>query len=56
MIHAWRGKYLEIDLTKGASARKSIPIDILKKTIGGVGLAAQLIYDHLPTDFQALGP
>jgi aldehyde:ferredoxin oxidoreductase len=56
MIQAWRGQYLEIDLTTGETRIIPIPIDVLTQTIGGVGLAAQLVYDHLPANIQALDP
>jgi len=56
MTQAWRGQYLEINLTTGESEIKPIPRDVLVQTIGGVGLAAQLIYDHLPPKTHALSP
>jgi len=56
MIQAWRGQYLDINLTTGDTKTAPIPVDVLTKTIGGVGLAAQLVYDHLPANIQALDP
>jgi len=56
MIQAWQGQYLEINLTSGETKIKIIPEDVLVKTIGGVGLAAQMLYDHLPAIDQALEP
>ena len=50
MTYAWQEKYLDVDLTRGRISVKPLALDLLKQTIGGVGLAAQLIYDNvLPT-------
>lgn len=56
MIQGWRGQYLDINLTTGESEIKPIPREVLVPTIGGVGLAAQLIYDHLPAKPHILDP
>ena len=54
MTYAWRGQYLEIDLTSGEMVVKPIPREILLQTIGGTGLAAQMVYDHVPPGVDAL--
>jgi len=54
MTYAWRGQYLEINLTSGEMVVKPIPREILFQTIGGTGLAAQMVYDHVPPGVDAL--
>jgi len=54
MTYAWRGQYLEINLTVGELAVKPIPRKILLQTIGGTGLAAQMVYDHVTPGVDAL--
>ncbi len=56
MTYAWREHYLDIDLTSGEISVKSLSRDLLIQTIGGTGLAAQLIYEHIPLPADPLGP
>jgi aldehyde:ferredoxin oxidoreductase len=56
MTYAWRARYLDVDLTSGKLAAKPIPRELLIPTIGGIGLAAQLIYEHVPVRADPLGP
>lgn len=53
--YAWRERYLDVNLTTGELTIKPIPREVLIPTIGGVGLAAQLIYDSVPPDADPLG-
>lgn len=56
MTHAWREKYLDVNLTSGIITEQPLSHEILKQTIGGIGLAAQLIYDNVPPGADPLGP
>jgi aldehyde:ferredoxin oxidoreductase len=56
MTYAWREKYLDVNLTSGIISVKPLSLDLLKQTIGGIGLAAQLIYDNVLPDADPLGP
>ena len=48
MNYAWREQYLDVNLTSGELVVKPLARELLIQTIGGVGLAAQLVYDHVP--------
>jgi aldehyde:ferredoxin oxidoreductase len=55
MTYAWREQYLDVNLTNGELSIKPLSRELLKETIGGIGLAAQLIYDHVPPEAEPLG-
>ena len=44
----YTGKILEIDLTQGKVAETSLERDVATKYLGGKGIAARYLYDHLP--------
>jgi len=50
-----RGKILDIDLSTGAVKTTRIEEDVLRKFIGGSGLAAKLFLDRVPPDADPLG-
>ena len=54
MTYAWREQYLDVNLTSGELTIKPLPRELLKETIGGIGLASQLIYDHVPAEAEPL--
>lgn len=56
MTFGWRAQYLDVDLTTGDIKVVGLSLDLLKAAIGGVGLAAQLIYDNVPAHADPLGP
>ncbi|HFQ94818.1 MAG TPA: hypothetical protein ENK32_12450 [Anaerolineae bacterium] len=56
MIFGWREQILDIDLTSGNIETLPLPRSLYQATIGGIGLAAQLIYDHVPANADPLGP
>ncbi|MCJ7626671.1 MAG: hypothetical protein MUO76_24530, partial [Anaerolineaceae bacterium] len=56
MTYAWREQYLDVNLTTGEIFVKPLSRDVLTQTIGGTGLAAQMIYDHVPPGIEPLGP
>jgi len=49
-----RGKILDIDLTSGTVKTTKIKDDVLRKFIGGAGLAAKLFFDRVPPDTDPL--
>ncbi len=56
MKHAWRETVLDIELTTGEITSRALPRAMFIETIGGIGLAAQLIYDAVPATAEPLGP
>ncbi|MBA7613874.1 hypothetical protein ES703_21132 [subsurface metagenome] len=49
-----RGKILDINLSTGAVKATKIEEDVLRKFIGGSGLAAKLFLDRVPPDSDPL--
>jgi aldehyde:ferredoxin oxidoreductase len=56
MMYGWRGQILEVDLTRGEIQTRTLPREVYLKTIGGIGLAAQLIFDYVSPGADPLGP
>jgi len=54
MAFGWREQYLDVELTTGEIKIVPLSHDLLMETIGGVGLAAQLIYEHVPANAEPL--
>lgn len=52
----YTGKILDVDLSKGKTAAIPLRPDLCRAFLGGRGLAAQLMYDHLPPDAAPLSP
>ncbi|MBW6470702.1 MAG: aldehyde ferredoxin oxidoreductase family protein [Methanosarcinaceae archaeon] len=53
---AYQGKLLRIDLTKQTTSIETIPTDIIRKFMGGKGLAAYYLYNELEPDTDPLSP
>jgi len=49
-----RGKILDVNLSTGAVKTTKIEEDVLRKFIGGSGLAAKLFFDRVPPDVDPL--
>ncbi|MFP5222942.1 MAG: aldehyde ferredoxin oxidoreductase family protein [Acidobacteriota bacterium] len=51
-ISGWMGTVLQVDLTRGETAREPIAEDVLRQNIGGKGLAGHFLepHVHLPWD------
>jgi len=45
-VFGWHGAYLRIDLSTGTAERVEIPIDVLERFIGGVGLGTWLCLEE----------
>jgi len=56
MTFGWREQILDVDLTHGDIQTRSLPHQLYIKTIGGIGLAAQLVFDQVPPEADPLGP
>jgi aldehyde:ferredoxin oxidoreductase len=56
MSYAYMGKVLFVDLTKGEFKEEIIPDEVYEKYLSGIGLAAYLLYDRIPTGADPLGP
>ncbi|MCX6560558.1 MAG: aldehyde ferredoxin oxidoreductase family protein [Candidatus Aminicenantes bacterium] len=50
------GKVLFVDLSAGTFEERKIGEDIYERYLGGVGLAARLLYDEIPAGADPLGP
>ena len=55
MTFGWREQILDINLTSSEITVRSLPRSLYEATIGGIGLAAQLIYDNVPASADPLG-
>ncbi|GAB4538956.1 MAG: aldehyde ferredoxin oxidoreductase family protein [Anaerolineae bacterium] len=56
MPHGWCGQILSVDLTSGEVKPQALPPETYVQTIGGIGLAARLIFDNVPPQADPLGP
>ena len=52
----YQGKLLRIDLTKQTVSTETIPTDIIRKFMGGKGLAAHYLYNELEPGIDPLSP
>jgi len=55
-IYGYNGKLLVVDLSSNKVKEKEIDFTILDKFIGGIGLAAKIIYDNVDPRIDPLGP
>ena len=55
-MFGYHGSILIVDLTAGTSRRESIDESVLRRFIGGTGLASFLLYTHCPAGTDPLGP
>ena len=55
MRYGWREQIIDIDLTREEIQTRTLPRGMYIKTIGGIGLAAQLIFDYVPPEADPLG-
>src|SRR5262245_22034505 len=53
-MFGYHGRYLRIALTSGSSAWLPLPEDVLRRFIGGVGLAAYLMHKEAPPGVKPL--
>ena len=56
MLGGYAGKFLWVNLTDG-TMREEVPSeDLLRDFIGGYGIGAKVLYDHMPAGVDPLGP
>ena len=56
MDRPYMGKVLWVDLTEGTCTDEEIGEDVYRKVLGGLGLAAHLLYERIPAGADPLGP
>ena len=54
--HGWQGRVLTINLTTGDSGALQLSPEDCHRFLGGVDLAAKLLYERIPADADPLGP
>jgi aldehyde:ferredoxin oxidoreductase len=55
-MSAYLGKILNVDLTTRTWAEETIPEEVYRKFLSGVGLGAYLLYNRIPAGADPLGP
>src|SRR5947209_16572015 len=55
-MFGYHGRYLRIDLSRGTSAWVPLPEDVLRRFVGGVGLATYLMHREGPPGIDPLAP
>src|SRR5438552_12800110 len=55
-MFGYHGRYLRIDLTHAAAAWTPLPEGVLRRFLGGVGLAAYLLHREAPAGVEPLAP
>src|SRR6266851_5623631 len=55
-MFGYHGRYLRIDLTTGSSQWRPLAEDVLRRFIGGVGLATYLMHRECPAGVDPLAP
>src|SRR5437016_8822970 len=55
-MFGYHGRYLRIDLTHGSSTWIALPEDVLRRFLGGVGLATYLMHRECPAGVDPLAP
>src|SRR5262245_47139735 len=56
MMFGYHGRYLRIDLSRGTSAWVPLAEDVLRRFVGGVGLATYLMHREAPPGIDPLAP
>ncbi len=56
MIPSTTGKVLWVDLSSATISEETIPDEVYRKLLSGMGLAAWLLYRSIPPDADPLGP
>ena len=55
-MFGYHGRFLRVDLSSGEIGDLPISEQQARDFIGGAGLSARLIYDHVRSDIDPLGP
>src|SRR5437870_7465715 len=55
-MFGYHGRYLRVDVGSGAAEWVSLPEDVLRRFVGGVGLATYLLHREAPRGVDPLAP
>jgi aldehyde:ferredoxin oxidoreductase len=55
-MFGYHGRYLRVDLTRGRCEWQPLPADVLRRYVGGVGLATYLVHREAPVGVDPLSP
>src|SRR5262249_20380901 len=55
-MFGYHGRYLRVDLTRGRCEWQALPGDLLRRYVGGVGLATYLLHREAPVGVDPLSP
>src|SRR5262249_28760040 len=55
-MFGYYGRYLRVDLTSGAAEWRTLPESVLRRFLGGVGLAAWLLHREAPPGVDPFAP
>ena len=55
-MYGYHGRVLTVDLSSRTSRREPIDESVLRRFIGGTGLASYLLYAHCPPGADPMGP
>src|SRR5215469_12289851 len=55
-MFGYHGRYLHIDLTRGAATEMTLPENVLRRFLGGVGLGTYLMHREAPQGVDPLAP
>lgn len=55
-MFGYMGKNLWVDLSSGSIRAEALDEDLARDFIGGYGVGARVLYEHLPPGIDALGP
>jgi aldehyde:ferredoxin oxidoreductase len=55
-LFGYHGRYLRIDLSRGDSEWAPLPEEVLRRFVGGVGLATYLLHREAPVGVEPLAP
>jgi aldehyde:ferredoxin oxidoreductase len=56
ILFGYHGRYLRIDLTHGTSDWVPLPVDVLRRFLGGSGLGTWLLHHECPPNVDPLAP
>ena len=56
LMFGYHGRYLRVDAATGAAQVVPLPADVLRRFVGGVGLAAWLLHRECPAGVEPLSP
>jgi len=56
MLYGYTGKIAEVDLTRGVVTTKTPSEELLRKYVGGRGLAVKILWDQLGTSWRDVDP